>query len=203
MLQGRRVRLRAVERADLPAFVQWFNDPVIQRRLARVEPLSLAEEERWFEALQRSKADVVYAVVVADGLVGTCGLHRIDWRHRCAELGIVIGDDAYRGQGHGSDAVRTLVDHAFGNLGLHRIELEVLADNEPARRCYERLGFVDEGVRREARYIDGGFKDLVWMRILHHEWPAASTREAGQTRRQPRSSSSQARRARRPTNTRA
>jgi diamine N-acetyltransferase len=175
MLHGRRVRLRAVERADLPTFVQWFNDPLIQRRLGRVEPLSLAEEERWFEALQRSKTDLVYAIVVGDDLVGNCGLHRIDWRHRGAQLGIVIGDDAYRGQGLGGDAVRTLVEHAFTNLGLHRIDLEVLSDNEPAVRCYVRLGFVDEGVRREARYIDGAFRDLIMMRLLRPEWDDRST----------------------------
>jgi diamine N-acetyltransferase len=180
--------LRAVERADLPTFVQWFNDPLIQRRLGRVEPLSFAEEERWFEALQRSKTDLAYAIVVGDDLVGNCGLHRIDWRHRGAQLGIVIGDDACRGQGLGSDAVGALVNHAFANLGLHRIELEVLSDNEPARRCYVRLGFVDEGVRREARYIDGRFHDLVTMRILRHEWPTASTPSPAvrPTRRPPR-----------------
>ncbi len=164
-----------MERADLPTFVQWFNDPVIQRRLARVEPLSLAEEERWFEALQRSKNDVVYAIVVDDALIGNCGLHRIEWRHRGAQLGIVIGDDAYRGRGLGGDAVRTLVEHAFTNLGLHRIELDVLADNESARRCYTRLGFVEEGVRRAARYVDGAFHDLIMMRVLRPEWDALPT----------------------------
>jgi diamine N-acetyltransferase len=175
MLHGRRVRLRAVERTDLPTFVQWFNDPLIQRRLGRVEPLSLAEEERWFEALQRSKTDVVYAIVVGDELVGNCGLHRIDWRHRGAQLGIVIGDEACRGQGLGSDAVGTLVHYAFANLGLHRIELEVLSENDVARRCYERLGFVAEGVRRDARYIDGAFRDLILMRLLRPEWDARPT----------------------------
>jgi RimJ/RimL family protein N-acetyltransferase len=179
MLQGERVRLRALERADLPTMVRWFNDPEVRRRLARVEPMSLAEEERWFDALLRATTEVVFGIVDDDGVfVGTCGLHRIDWRNRSASLGIVIGDVAHRGRGLGTDAVRTLLRHAFESLGLHRVELEVLADNAPAIRCYEALGFVTEGVRRDARFLDGAFVDLVFMGLLASGWsrPAARRR---------------------------
>lgn len=175
MLQGKRVRLRALERADLPTMVRWFNDPEVRRRLARVEPMSLAEEERWFDALLRTTTEVVFGIVDDDGaFVGTCGLHRIDWRNRGASLGIVIGDVAHRGRGLGTDAVATLLRHAFANLGLHRVELEVLADNAPAIRCYEALGFVREGARKEARFLDGAFVDLVLMRMLAAEWASLS-----------------------------
>jgi RimJ/RimL family protein N-acetyltransferase len=174
MLQGERVRLRALERGDLPTMVRWFNDPEVRRRLARVEPMSLAEEERWFDALLRATTEVVFGIVDSDVFVGTCGLHRIDWRNRSALLGIVLGDVAHRGRGLGTDAVQTLLRHAFANLGLHRVELEVLADNAPAIRCYERVGFTTEGIRRDARYLDGAFVDLVVMGILASEWSSSS-----------------------------
>jgi len=176
MLQGERVQLRALERGDLPTIVRWFNDPAVRRRLARVEPMSLAEEERWFDALLRATTEVVFGIVDDNGVfVGTCGLHRIDWRNRHAALGIVIGDAADQGRGLGTDAVRTLLRHAFANLGLHRVELEVLADNAPAIRCYERLAFVREGVRKDARFLDGAFVDLILMRMLSSEWSTAVT----------------------------
>lgn len=173
MLEGEKVRLRALERGDLPTIVRWFNDPEARRRLARVEPMSLAEEERWFEGLFRATTEVAFGIVEAgagDAFVGTCGLHRIDWRNRAAALGILIGERAARGRGLGRDATATLVEHAFANLGLHRIELEVLADNDVAVRCYAGLGFVHEGTRKDARFQGGQFVDLRVMRLLSTEW---------------------------------
>lgn len=193
MLQGERVRLRALERGDLPTIVRWFNDPEVRRRLARVEPMSLAEEERWFDALLRATTEVVFGIVDGEGvLVGTCGLHRIDWRNRAAALGIVIADVAHRGRGLGSDTVRALLHHGFANLGLHRVELEVLADNRPAIRCYAGLGFTTEGVRKDARFLDGAFVDLVLMRMLASEWSTSSSSGASSP---PRASSPTRRRS--------
>jgi RimJ/RimL family protein N-acetyltransferase len=176
MLIGRSVRLRALERADLPDVVRWFNDPEVRALVARSSPLSLAEEERWFEAQLKSTEGVVFAIETPPAKmaparsIGCCGLQRIDWRNRHADLGIMIGAVADRGRGYGSDAVRCLVDHALLDLGLHRVELEVYADNLPARRCYERLGFVLEGVRRQATWKGGTFKDNVVMAVLATEW---------------------------------
>lgn len=185
MLQGELVHLRALERADLPALVRWFNTPEVRRLLARVEPVSLAEEERWFEALLRSTTEVAFGIVDArDGrLLGTCGLHRIDWRNRGAALRIVVSDAVDRGCGKGSDALRALLQHAFASLGLHRVELEVLVDNAAAVRCYERLGFVHEGSRKDARYLDGAFVDLALMRMLAPEWAQASSRRPQRRKR--------------------
>jgi RimJ/RimL family protein N-acetyltransferase len=179
MLMGQNVRLRGLERHDLPAVVRWFADPEVRARLARVDLISLAEEERWFDALLRSTNEIVFAIEALDPagnvageapFVGTCGLHRIDWRNRSAVLGIVIGDVDNRHRGTGTEAVRCLLRHAFDSLGLYRVELEVLVDNLPAVRCYERLGFITEGVRVGARFQQGRFVDLRLMRLLVTEW---------------------------------
>lgn len=175
MLMGQNVRLRGLERPDLPTVVRWFADPEVRARLARVELISLAEEERWFDALLRSTNEIVFAIEALGPageahFVGTCGLHRIDWRNRSAVLGIVIGDVDNRHRGTGTEAVRCLLRHAFDSLGLYRVELEVLVDNLPAVRCYERLGFITEGVRVGARFQQGRFVDLRLMRLLVTEW---------------------------------
>ena len=174
---GEKVRLRALERLDLPTVVRWFGDPEVRASLALVDVVSLAEEERWFDALLRSTTEVAFAIDAVGGLdgvvarlVGTCSLHRIDWRNRSAVIRIVLGDAANRHLGYGSDAVRCLLRHAFDSLGLYRVELEVLVDNLPAVRCYERLGFITEGVRVGARFQHGRFVDLRLMRLLVTEW---------------------------------
>ena len=178
MLPGRTVRLRALEREDLKDVVRWFNDPELRALIARSSPLSMAEEERWFDGLLKSTTELVLVIetqpttkAVARS-IGVCGLHRIDWKNRNCVVGILIGAVADRGQGHGTDAMRCLVDHAVVDLGLHRVELEVYSDNTRARRSYEKLGFVVEGVRRQAAFKGGAFKDNVVMSVLAPEWRA-------------------------------
>ena len=170
MLISERVRLRPLEREDLKEVVRWFNDPATRALLARSSPLSLAEEERWFDALLRSTTEVVFAIEETTSstprLIGSCGVHRIDWRHRNAAVGIVIGDVNDRGHGLGTEAMATLVRHCVQDLGLYRVELEVISDNGSALSSYERCGFVPEGTRRGALFKDGRFVDLVLMSIL-------------------------------------
>ncbi|MDP2340450.1 MAG: GNAT family protein [Deltaproteobacteria bacterium] len=171
MLIGERVQLRAIERADLPTFVRWMNDPHTRSLIARSSPLSMAEEERWFDALLKSTTDVVFVIETRGPpgkarLIGTCGMHKIDWKNRNCAVGIVVGDVGDRGQGYGTDAMACLVRHAFADLGLYRVELEVFPDNPAALKSYERCGFVVEGTRRSAIFKEGAFKDLVLMSVL-------------------------------------
>ncbi len=174
MIYGERVRLRAIEREDVPRFVRWFNDPEVRQFLTMYRPLSRAEEERWVESLASRREDVVLAIEVRAGdqwvHIGNVGLHRIDWKNRTATLGIVIGEREYWGKGYGTEAVRTMLRYAFEELGLNRVELETYSFNPRAIRCYEKAGFKREGVRRQALYRNGKFHDVILMGILRDEF---------------------------------
>ncbi len=174
MIVGKKVRLRPIERDDLPRFVEWFGDPEVRRHLAIYLPFSLAQEERWFENLQgrlERQEDVVLAIETADGVhIGNLGLHAINWKDRSAELGIAIGEKAYWNQGYGTDAIRTLLGLAFRELNLHRVLLRVDADNARAIRCYEKAGFQREGTSREAVFSEGSYRDQYVMSILESEF---------------------------------
>ncbi len=173
MLMGKKVRLRAVEREDLPAITAWFNDPQTRATLASYRPLSLADESRWYEAIQTSQTDQVFAFEAendgAPRLLGTCGIHRIDWKNRGCLVGILVGRAADRGKGYGTDAMHTLVKYAHGELGLVRVELEVFPTNTSAVRSYQKLGFLHEGDRRHAYFRDGRFQSLSLMSVLPGE----------------------------------
>ena len=171
---GEKVRLRPIERSDLPRYVAWFGDPEVRRHLAIYLPFSLAQEERWFEGLLErlaQQSDVVSAVETLDGVhIGNVGLHSIDWKNRCAELGIIIGEKAYWNQGYGTDAIRTLLGLAFHEMNLHRVFLRVDADNGRAIRCYEKAGFQREGTSRERVFREGAYHDQYVMSILEREF---------------------------------
>jgi RimJ/RimL family protein N-acetyltransferase len=79
---------------------------------------------------------------------------------------------ALRGQGLGRETTRLVLDWAFGPLGAHRVELEVLVTNRRAIRCYEACGFRHEGVRRDAELYPDGWKDFHHMGILRAEYLA-------------------------------
>jgi RimJ/RimL family protein N-acetyltransferase len=174
MIIGEKVRLRPVERDDLPSFVKWFGDHEIRQYLSTYLPFSLAQEERWFEDLQErleQQKGIVLSIETAEEVhIGTIGLNDIDWKNRQAELGIVIGNKSYWNQGYGTDAIRTLLGLAFGEMNLRRVFLRVDADNARGIQCYENSGFQQEGTLRDAVFKDGSYHDQHVMSILQPEF---------------------------------
>ena len=175
MIYGKRIRLRHVEREDLPRFVAWLNDPEVRHGLAMYLPLSQVEEEQWFENVLKRERDEQPLVIEVEGqdgwtMIGNSGFFNIDWRNRSAELGIVIGDKAYWNKGYGTEAMRLLLHHGFTTLNLHRICLRVYEENMRAIRAYEKAGFVHEGRMRQAEFRDGKYLDVLLMSVLRPEW---------------------------------
>ena len=87
MIYGERLRLRAAEREDLPRFVTWLNDPEVRQFLLLNLPLSMAQEESWFEAMMKAPpAEHVLVIEIREGEewlpVGNTSLMDIDWTNR-------------------------------------------------------------------------------------------------------------------------
>ena len=165
------MRLRPVQERDLPFFVKWLADPEVSRWLAAVdEPPTLKDEYDWYETARADENGVLWSIETLDGdLVGSTDLRLAPHADR-AELGIAIQDKTRWSDGLGTDAIRLVVDYAFGELGLHRVELQVDEANGRAIRCYEKVGFVREGLLRDHRRMDGQFSNTVQMSILASEW---------------------------------
>ena len=173
--EGQRIYLRPIEVEDEPLFRLWMNDPRNWQPLGRCRPVNKVEETQWLEKSHESDKDVVFGIVVRedDRLIGSAGLHRIDWIARAATLGIVIGDIGYQDQGYGTEAVKLVLDYGFTTLNLHRVQLDVFSHNPRAVRAYEKAGFVFEGRLREAFHRQGRYIDVLRYGILRREWEAA------------------------------
>ncbi|RMG14657.1 MAG: N-acetyltransferase, partial [Planctomycetota bacterium] len=89
------------------------------------------------------------------------------------ELGIAIGEPACWGRGYGSEALRLVLDYAFRELEVHRVQLSVFETNTRARAAYLKVGFVEEGRLREAAFVDGRRVDVFLLSILAREWLGA------------------------------
>ena len=101
--------------------------------------------------------------------IGSAGL-RVDADQHCATytVGLFVAD--LRGQGLGQEITRLVLAWAFTLLGLHRVELEVLASNSRAIGCYRACGFRQEGIRRQAGLYPDGWKDFIVMAMLQSEY---------------------------------
>lgn len=173
MILGKKVRLRAFRDDDLKNCVAWLNNPAVTRYLQSMRPWSVSEERAWLERIMRNDdpTSVTFVVETSDGeYSGSAGLMHIDPRNRSAEAGIVIGRPEDWGRGLGTEAMLTLLRHAFEELNLHRVHLRVYAFNERALRSYKKLGFVEEGRQREALFRHGAWHDVVSMAILQPEF---------------------------------
>jgi putative acetyltransferase len=103
-------------------------------------------------------------VAELDGrVVGMAGLYvRAGKAHHSAWVGLMVHDELH-GRGIGRALLERLLDLADRWLGLVRVDLTVLDDNQPARRLYEQLGFVLEGTQRKGSFVDGAFHDVLMM----------------------------------------
>jgi RimJ/RimL family protein N-acetyltransferase len=144
----------------------WSDDPAVPRSAESYE----ADDDRHDDG---KRFEFAIRTIADDNLIGACGLWP-EWNHQSAWLGIGIGESEYRGKGYGTDAMRVLVRYGFQELGLYRIQLNVLANNPRAIRSYEKVGFVREVVQRAADYRDSVRHDIYTMGLLRTDWEAAN-----------------------------
>ena len=91
---------------------------------------------------------------------------------RATDIDVLIGAPGCRDRGYGTDAIIAFLGFLFDAVGLHRVWLGTYDYNARARRVYEKAGFVQEGVMREADLVDGRWVDSVIFGILEDEFRA-------------------------------
>ena len=160
----------------------WVNDPEIVGNFAAFsgKPFTRDGERAYLEKLVSSAADKVFSIESAsDGrYLGQVGLHQIHGPSRVGRLACIVAARADMGKGHGSAAIRALLDLAFGIEKLHKVWLMCFRENVRAQAIYARIGFQVEGILREEYLHRGVYHDMVRMSLLEREWLSPSPREA-------------------------
>jgi ribosomal-protein-serine acetyltransferase len=119
-----------------------------------------------------ARGEVLEWYLFADGvLCGALRLSRFDPPNRKASVSYFLGAE-YQGRGIATAAVRAVLAHGFGPLGLHRIELTCATSNQPSIRMAERLGFRREGELRDAEWLGGRFENHYVYGLLESEFHA-------------------------------
>ena len=174
-LLGQRVMLREYKAEDIHEIRKWVNDGEATRYLSTRfwPPQTMVDSEEFLGRMLQSGHNAYNFVIASlqdEAYLGQMDMFRVDWRLRCGELGMVIASRENRGKGLGQEALALMKRFAFLTLGLERLELEVHMDNAAARRCYEKAGFLLEGVKRHAYFNDGSFSDVGVMSVLREEY---------------------------------
>lgn len=133
--------------------------------------VSEAREKKWIEDTIFHSADIKLAVCLTDNNlhIGNVYLTDINYINRTAESHIMIGNQAYWGQGLGREALLQILHYGFEERGLNRVYAHINADNTASLRLHEKCGYKKEGVLRQAIFKNGQFKDVVVMSILKEE----------------------------------
>ena len=173
-MRGSKVYLRPLERADLnETYLGWLNDAEVTRYLETgAFPATMHDLEKFYEGVTGSRTEVIFAIADrrSHRHIGNVKLGPINWVHRRAMFGIMIGDKGFWGRGVGEEVTRLMVEYGFFRLNLHRIGLVVFEEHVPGVRCYQKVGFKIEGCLREQMFQNGKYKNHLWMGLLRSEY---------------------------------
>jgi len=168
-IEGESVELRTIEEEDIAFMQTVINDREVWRAIGRPSPVNRAQEREFFDEVVSGDEQLTLMIVAEDQPVGMVSLtpgRRIDDN---AELGYWVAPEHQRA-GYGSAGVTHVLTYGFDQRGYHRIAARVFAFNEASRALLESLGFTQEGRHRDAAFIDGEYRDVLWYGLLADEW---------------------------------
>ena len=175
-IRGRRVWLRALESADLPAYKAAANSVEVGAWAGYPWPMSDASVERWFARVQERHGDGEYWFAISplgsDEFVGTVWLWSKGSRLDGLELSVFVTEEAGLGRGTGSDAIDAALDFIFGSDETERVWLTTEAENGRALRAFEKCGFQVDGTIRHHFRRAGVWRDSALMAITRADWEA-------------------------------
>jgi RimJ/RimL family protein N-acetyltransferase len=165
MLRGEKVELRARSEADIAVLHAELYDDVATRVRSDSRPwipVPVDSPASPFRVGEPNEDNAFFSVVecASNELAGEALLWDVDLHNRTAHVGISLRP-AFRGRGLSTDVLRVLCHYGFDIRGLHRLQLETLADNRPMIEAASRVGFELEGTLRGSAWVDGAFADEV------------------------------------------
>jgi len=171
LIEGRLIRLRAVEKGDLKQLRDWRNNPEIKKFMREYRELSMQNQMRWLESLAHDRNTIMFVFETKRGKsIGCGGLNYIDWKNSRAEVSIYIADRKYREKGHDVDTLKTLMEYGFEELNLHMLFCEIFKYNKAKISLFEKCGFKKEGALKHRVYRNGKYWDSLIYSILGRGW---------------------------------
>ncbi len=163
------IYIRPMEEADVDKWVAWRNSDLVKGYYIYRGEFTRQSQLDWMKAnVDTGKACLMIICLMEDDRpIGCVQIKDIDRFHNKGEYGIFIGEADAQGKGYGNAAAKMMLRYGFEELSLHRIYLEAIEGNERAIKSYENAGFVKEGILKDNAFIDGTYKNIVWMGAIN------------------------------------
>jgi RimJ/RimL family protein N-acetyltransferase len=183
LLEGERIRLRAVEFSDGERIQRWINEAEALMFGRAPRALSKKALEKLYEkstnALEPSPTNVEFAVETLDGRhIGLLQISDVEWVHRHAVVFVLLGEPDYKWRGYEEEALRLAAGYAFRLLNLNRLSAGVIGEENRMRKCLEAAGFKYEGRNEASFWIGDRYADRLLFRLLAAEVPAVGPEHA-------------------------
>jgi TetR/AcrR family transcriptional regulator len=174
VLATRRLRLRWLEPGDAAAMFAIFSDPQVMRYWSAGPWTDMAQAD---ELIAKSLAGyqdgsgLRFGIELEGQLIGNVCLFAFSAQNRRCEIGYVLGS-AHWGRGYATEALRAVLDYAFRELDLNRLEADIDPHNGASARVLERLGFCKEGHMPDRWIVNGETADTDFYGLLKRQWEA-------------------------------
>ena len=166
------IKLESFKKSDFKQLINWINSEefLIQwSGNAFTFPLDEQQLEKYIESANTLAFKVVDEET--SDVIGHISLGQIDNINKSARIGkVLVGNTKMRGRSIGKHMMKAVLHIAFDELKLHRVNLGVYDFNTSAISCYEKIGFVKEGLLRESKRVGETYWNLWEMSMLEYEW---------------------------------
>lgn len=168
LIKGEKINLRPMTYDDTDNIVKWRANKRVKNNFLFRGEITKEVHENWIKTKVETGEVVQFIIEEAesDRPIGSTYLRDINREIGKAEFGIFIGEDDAVGRGYGTEAAKLIVNYAFSNLKLHKVSLRVLDENLVAKKSYEKVGFKEEGHFRDEVFLNGEYKDVIFMAIF-------------------------------------
>lgn len=152
-----------------PDYANWMNDYNITKFLeSRWKSQTRESVLDFVQHLNNSDNDILFGIFLKNDKkhIGNIKIGGISWKHRNADVGLLIGDKNSWGKGYASDAIKLVTKYAFESLNLHKLWAGIYKGNEGSYKAFIKAGWSDAGVLKEHRFFEGKYVDEYLVEII-------------------------------------
>ena len=173
MFKGKKMSLRAYKSDEVERVLELIEEEGLRDTLAvaTIFPLSYESQKSFMDRNSAPNGELFnFAIECLETkeYIGGCGINHLDRKNSVATVGIWLGKK-YHNKGFGADALRVLCRFIFDEMNVHKIKLHYFEFNKTARRCYEAVGFKEEGINRKEIFRYGKYYDTINMGLFREE----------------------------------
>lgn len=163
-LHTERLHLRKMKVSDSSSLFKIWSDPDVTKFMnvsCFTDENQAKEMINLLDGLSRNSKAIRFSIIKKESneIIGSCGFNSFDFENENAEIGYDIAK-SFWGRGYASEAICSLLDHAFSSLKLNRIEAKVDPENVNSIKLLQKLNFTFEGTLRQYEKVEGKFNDL-------------------------------------------